>query len=799
MPRVLDDLRAAARGLSRAPGFAITTILTVALGLGAATAMFAVVNGVVLAPLPFPAAERIVRIWSAHPARSLPFFSVSAADAIDWAGEARSIEALGAFERPESVAWTDGVPAEALLVSRATAGLFEVLAVPPRLGRSFDPRDGSDVVLLGHELWQRRFASDPGVVGRRVTLDGRAFTIVGVMPERFAVPGTAAEAWRPLELRAGDDRSRRFLRVLARVRPDTALAAARTELETIAARLARAHPATNEGWSVSVRALPEVVVGPQVREALALLMGVVALVLVIACANVAHLVLVRGSARERDLAIRASLGAGFGRLMAPLLAECGLIAAAAGALGLLGASGALGLLRAVGPAEIPRIADVGIDATTAVFAVLVSGGAAILFGLPPAFQAARASAMAQTLRQGRTVLSGEPARMRGAIVAVEVALSVVVGTGSLLLVRSYQRVQAVAPGFEAGGVTLVPLSPPPASHPQPAQVQAFYDAVLERTRALPEVAAASLVSSAPFAGPNAANLIAVEGGPTERSAAPDVDYRTVAPGYFRAMGIPLLRGRDLARRDGAPSAPEAVVSEEMARRAWPGQDALGKRFRLGDLVSGPWITVVGVAGDAVYRDLEAADRRPFAYLAPSTADRAMTLVVRVAPDAGPVGPRLREVVASVDKGVPVTNVQSLEDLLAGALAERRFQAALCAGLAGLGGILAVLGVHGVVAHFVVRRRPEIAVRVALGATPLSIVGFVMRRGGAAALLGLAIGVAGSLALGPALSSQLYGISPNDPGTVAAVVGVIAAAAAFAAWAPVRGAARLDPVQVLREG
>jgi putative ABC transport system permease protein len=791
------DLKQAARALRRAPGFTLTTVLTIGLGVGAATAMFAVLNGVVLRPLPYPGADRLLRIWSAQPARDLPFFSVSAPDALDWDAQAGSLAAFGAFERPESLAWTDAVPAQELLVSRATPGIFEVLGVTPLLGRPFDERDGPDVVVLGHEMWQRRYGGDPGVVGRRLTLDGGVVTIVAVMPERFAVPGTTAEAWRPLALEAGTDRSRRYLRVLARMRSGVTLEAATTELATVASRLVQAHPASNTGWTVTVRPLSEAVVGPRVRQALALLLAVVALVLVIACANVAHLVLVRSAARERELAIRASLGASRRRLMAPLVAECALIAAAGGVLGVLLARWAIGLLRAAGPAEVPRLADVRLDPATAAFAVAAASLAALLFGLPPAWHAARAAAVSRALKEGRVTAGSEPARLRSAIVAIEVALAVVVAAGSLLLVRSYVRLQSVSPGFDAAGVTIVPLAVPERSYASAPAVRAFYDAVLERAAALPGVSAVSLVSRAPFSGPNSANLVVTEGQPTDRSSASDVDYRVIAPGYFRVMGIPLRRGRDLRAGDGADV---AIVSEEMARRLWPGQDAVGRRFRLGDLEAGPWITVVGISGDALYRDLEASERRPLAYVPHAfRSDRAMTLVMRAAAGSPPTAAMLRDAVARIDRDVPVPAVRRLDEVVSGELAERRFQATLCASFASLGALLAVIGVYGVMAHFVVRRRPEIAVRMALGATPRSIVGFVARRGGAAAVAGLGAGIAGALALRPVLASQLYGISPTDAPTLAAAAGGIAAAAALAGWAPARRAIRLDPVRILREG
>ena len=402
--------------------------------------------------------------------------------------------------------------------------------------------------------------------------------------------------------------------------------------------------------------------------------------------------------------------------------------------------------------------------------------------------------MARALRQARGAEGSEPARLRGALVTVEVALAVVVGTGSLLLVRSYLRVQAVPAGFEAAGVTLVPLSLPAATSATPEQARAFYDAVLERARALPGVVAASLVSSAPFSGPNSANLVAVEGRPTDRAGRPTWTIARSRPATSEPCGSRSVAGT--SQPANGPSV--AIVSEEMAHRFGRGRTAIGRRFRLGDLESGPWIAVVGVAGDALYRDLEAGERRPMVYLPYATA-RAMTLVVREAPGAGPTSASLRDVVASVNRNVPVAVVRSLEDAVDDALAERRFQSTLCAGFASLGGLLAVVGVYGVMAHFVVRRRPEIAIRMALGATPGLIAGFVLRRGGASAAAGLAAGVAGALGLGPALASQLYGISPTDPTTVFAVASSIGVTAALAGWAPARRAMRVDPVRVLREG
>ena len=800
MHPAFDSVRQALRALRRTPGFTLTAVLTVALGVGAPTAMFTVVNGVVLKPLPYPQEERLVRVWSAHPRRGLPFFSASAPDVVDWATQALSFETLGAFERPQAVAWTGGDEPEELQLSRVTAAIFDVLAMPPRIGRTFSSADGPDALVLGHGLWQRRFGGDPAILGRALALDGQPYTVVGVMPQRFAVPGSSADAWAPLDLRAGDDRARRFLRVLGRIRPGVSPDAARAELEGVAARLQELHPDTNAGWSVTVRPLRETVVGRDLRHALLMLLGVVALVLVIASANVAHLVLVRGAVREREMAVRAALGAGRRRLVGQLLVESVVITIAGGALGLLVTAGSIDALRAAGPAGIPRLDDLRIDARVLAFAALASLVAAALFGLLPALQGSRAEAMARALRESRAAVGGGPARLRGAIVGLEVALAVVVTTGSLLLVRSLQRLEAVDPGFEARGVIAVPLAPAQHEYEGPTAVVAFYDAVLEKARGLPGVVEASLVTSAPFSGPNSANLIGLEGQLVERKDAPDADFRLVAPGYFRALRIPLLRGSDFDPRDRADGPPVAIVNETMAQRFWPGRDAIGRRFRMGDIASGPWITVVGVVGNALYRDLEATEPRPMLYLPHAAAgERSMTLVVRAAPGSFLGADSLRRAVWSVNKSVPVPEVESLEHVLSLALAERRFNASLFALFAALAVALAAIGVYGVMAHFVALRRPEIAIRVALGASPRAVAAFVLRRGGAAAAAGLVGGIAGALLLGPALRSLLYGVSPGDPGTIAAVAGFFGVVTAVAAWGPARRAIKLDPVQVLREG
>ena len=800
MERVLHDVRHAVRALRRSPGFTLTAVLTVALGVGAATAMFTVVDGVVLRPLPYPAPDRLLRVWSSHPQRGLPQFGVSAPDALDWEAQSRSLEAVAAFERARPMTWTGAGEPVQLLVSPVTGGTFALLGVPPKRGRSLAVGGDPHAIVISDALWQRSFGGDPAVLGRTLALDGEAYTVTGVMPPRFAVPGSNAEAWTPLELRAGDDRSRRYLRVLARVRPGASVETARAELETVASRLEAAHADTNGGWSVTVRTVHEAMVGSDLRRALFILLAVVALVMLIACANVAHLVLVRAAAREREIAIRSALGAGRGRLAAQFLTESLVIAVAGGAFGLLLASWTIDALRAAAPAALPRLDEIQVDLHALAFAGLAALAAAALFGFVPALQSSRVEAMARALREGRGIVGARSARLRSAIVAVEIALAVVVTTGSVLLVRSLIHLQAVDPGFDAAGVVAVPIAAGDRAYPDRRAAAAFYSAVLDRVRALPGVERAALVSSAPFFGPNSANLVAPEGTALERGQAPDVDIRAVAGPYFETLRIRLRRGRDFDGQDAAAAPPVAVVNESMARRLWPGQDPIGRRFRLGDLAAGPWITVVGLVGDALYRSLEAEAPRPMVYLPQAaTGDRAMTLVVRATASTAAVASALRPAIWSVDRGVPLPVVRSLEEVVAADLAPRRFNASLFALFAGLALALSAVGVYGVMAHFVTLRRPEIGVRVALGASPRAIAAFVLRRGGAAAGVGLVAGIAGALALGPLLESLLYGVRPADPSTIAVVAGLFCLVTLAASWVPARRAIRLDPVQVLREG
>ncbi|HEU4631987.1 MAG TPA: ABC transporter permease, partial [Gemmatimonadaceae bacterium] len=545
------DVRFALRTVATHRGFAAVVALTIALGIGANSAVFSVAYGVLLRPLPFRDADALVRLWSRNAPRGVAFFSVSPADYADWRAQGRAFSAMAAFERQrDATLRRAGGGVESVQATAVTPDVFPLLGTPALRGRTLlaaDARpDAPPVAVLGHALWVTRFGADPAVLGSVVTLDGTPHTVVGVMPPRFAVPGTPAELWTPLSLAtASTDHSNRYLRVLARLAPGRTLAEGRAELDLVAARLARAHPATNAGWSVNVMSVPEMIVGTQFRQAVVALVGVVAVVLLIACANAANLLLARAAARRRELALRRALGATRGRLVTQLLTESVVLATIGGVAGLALAYAGVAILRAAGAGTVPRLEDVRLDTPVLVFTAAVTLGSAVLFGLLPSLRVSRAD-MGATLRTGGRGVGhdGIGQRLRGVLVVLQVSLSLVLLVGTGLLLRSLARLQGVPLGFEPRGVLVAPLQLPEAASGDSTRRAAFQTALLARVGSLPGVEHAALVSSAPFAGPNTGLVFAREDRPTvAREQAPDADLRVVTPGYFRTIGLRLLRGR----------------------------------------------------------------------------------------------------------------------------------------------------------------------------------------------------------------------------------------------------------------
>ena len=798
-----QDVRYALRSIRTNPGFALAVVVTMALGIGATSAVFSVAYGALLRPLPYRDADALVRLWSMRADRGLDFFSVSPADYRDWKAQTRAFAAMGAFERQREAALTLGGEPQGVELAAVTPDIFALLGTPPALGRSITPDDAAGaanpVVLLSDDAWTTRFGADPSAVGRDVTIDGRPHRIVGVMPPGFYVPGTSAELWTPLSLAgAPEDHSNRYLRVLARLAPSASLDRARRELDLVSTRLGREYPATNAGWGVNTMSVPEMIVGAQFRRAVLVLLGVVGFVLLIACANAANLQLARAAARRREMAVRCALGASRGRILAQLLAESAVLGAVAGVAGLALAYGGVALLRALGAETVPRLEDVRLDAPVLAFTLVLALGSGVLFGLAPALRAAR-SDHAESLKQGARGSSGLAGDgVRSALVVAEVMLSLILLIGAGLLTRTFVRLQNVDTGFDARGVIALPLRLPEASYPDTARATAFYDALLEQAAALPGVTRAAAVSSAPFAGPNSGLVFArADQAPPDRQEAPDADYRVVTPGYLATLGVPLLRGRDLSPRDARDAPPVAVISQAMARTYWPGEDPVGGRVRIGDVLEGPVFTIVGVAGDARYQSLETPDARPMIYFSlGQRPQHSMTLVLRTTnPAAAAAG--VRRAVASLDATLALAPVEELSGLIRRAFATRRFALALFGIFAAVAAVLAGVGIYGVLSFLVRQRTRELGIRVALGAPRGRLMATVVGRALRLTTAGVVLGLLGAWYLSRSLGALLFETSATDRGTFAGVAALVLAIGGVASLVPARRAMRADPMEALR--
>jgi putative ABC transport system permease protein len=799
-----QDFAYAVRTLGKNKGFATLVGLTMMLGIGANAAVFSVAYGVLLRPLPYKDAGALVRLWSRNDARGLEFFSVSPADYAVWRERSRGLSMLGAFERQRDAVLTRGNEPQAVQVANVTPDVFVLLGTPALLGRRImesDAQPGApSVAVLSHEFWSSSFGSDSSILGRDITLDDKKATVVGVMPERFAIPGTPAQVWTPLSLTgASPDHANRYLRVLGRLAPGTTVERARAQMDDVAEQLGRELTDTNGEWRVSMMSIPEMIAGRQWRRAVIVLTGVVAFVLLIACANAANLQLARGAARRREMAVRAALGAGRGRIITQLLAESSVLAALGGIAGLALAYIGVAVLRAVGAESIPRLDEVRIDAVILGFTVIVTIVSGLLFGIIPALSASRAD-LGDALREGsRGAVQGMVGqRTRAGLVIAQVALSLVLLVGAGLLMRSFARLQQVDIGFDPTSVAVMPIRLADARYPDSARYEAFYAALLDRARQTPGVRSGALVSSAPFAGPNAGmSFILPEKPPAPGEPAPDADYRSVSPDYFRTMRIELLRGRDFtnADRQGAPEV--AVISEAAARQYWPVVDPLGRQLQIGSDERAKRLTIVGIVRDARYFGLENPEVRPMIYFsALARPQRAMTLVVRGDADAA-FGSRLRETVREIDPQLPLARVASLEGLVRQALAPQRFALVLFAIFALTALLLAAIGIYGVLSYLVRQRTHELGIRVALGASPGTLVRSVVGGAMRVALPGVIIGVAGALALTRLISSLLFGVSATDVATFAGVSLLLVATAVLASLIPARRATKADPMLALR--
>ena len=807
MDALRQDLSYAWRILTRNPGFSAALVLVIGLGIGANTSIFSVVNAVLLKPLPYEDPDHLVHVREALRDR---FGNVTAPNFADWSEQNHSFTALAARERANFTLTGEG-EAERLTGLRVSASYFPLLGISPLQGRGFLPGDTApgapDVVLLSEGLWRSRFGADPKILGRAVSLDQRPYVVVGVMPAGIAFPTSVEQLYLPLVIGAEQLRQtgNHRLSVVGRLKPGVGLAQAASDMQAIAQRLETVRPHSNQGWSVDLAPLGERLVA-NARPSVLLLFGAVGFVALVACANVANLLLARAARRQREIAVRAAVGAGRLRLVRQLLSESLLIALLGGALGLMVAFWGVQALVLLLPAGIPRLGEVGIDATVLAFTLVLSLLTGLVFGLAPALSAS-GLAPRESLKEGARSAGGGRAseRLRSGLMVAEVAIALLLLVGAGLLVRSFLRVRDVSPGFDARDLVALELSLPASAYPEPAQVSAFYRDALERIAALPGVTAAAATSNLPIASGGFSISVKREGvpAPARPSEVPTAFYRAVSPNYFAAFGIPLLRGRPFDGRDTAGALRVAIVNATMARQLWPGQDPIGKRFTLDESEASP-IEVVGVSSDvrAFGLDSEPAPELHVPYAQGSTSfwtwtGRSLTLALRGSGNAAALAPALRAMIAALDKDLPVYNVRTMDEVLAASVASRSASMLLIGIFAAAALILAAVGLYGVVSYAVGQRTHEFGVRMALGAGQRDVVRLVLGRGVKLAVLGLLLGSVGALALSRLLARLVYGISPRDPLTYVGVGLLLLAVSLVASYLPARRAARVEPVTALR--
>jgi putative ABC transport system permease protein len=809
METLLKDARYALRQLLKHRAFSLIAILALALGIGANTAIFSVVNAVLLRPLPYPAPERLVWLWGTNPLNDIPKENASYPDYVDWRAQAQSFQAMGGYAQTSPILTGEGEP-ERLPGAYVMGDFFTALGVEPALGRKFLPEENETgknrVVILSHALWQQRFGGDPKIIGQQIQISGNPHTVVGVLPANFQdpIPGATKtmQLWLPLAATDQMRQSRRgdFLNVIARLKPQASLESARAEMTGIAARLEKQYPDTNTQWGVIVQPLHETLTG-DVRPALLILVSAVAFLLLIACANVANLLLARASSRQREIAIRAALGASRGRVVRQLLTENVVLSLCGGGLGLLFAWWGIQALLGLSPGNIPRLGSISIDREVLFFTLGVSLITGVLFGLVPAFTASRPD-LNNTLKEGgrSAAESAGGRRLRSALAVAEIALSLVLLVGAGLLIRSFLRLQEVRPGFNPQHLLCVDLALPSAKYKEDQQSVNFFDQLLGALAQQPGVQGAAVSEGLPLGGGGGFLAFAVEGRLLARTdRTPDAETRVVSPDYFRTMQIPLRTGRLLNERDvtGAPDA--VVISETLVKKYFPGQDPIGKRLTFGDPQAKDveWYTVVGVVGDVRGVSL---NEEPYGQLYTSyrqTPRRALTLIVQTAGEPTAMLGTVREKIWALDRQQPLYNVRTAEQVLEKSIARPRFNMLLITILASVALVLAAVGIYGVISYSVTQRTHEIGVRMALGASAADVLKLVVGQGMLLAGMGVVLGLLAAFALTRIMATLLFGVTATDPFTYFGLAFVLTAIAFLACYIPARRATKVNPVNALR--
>jgi putative ABC transport system permease protein len=810
MDSFIQDLRFSARLLLRTPALTATAVLALALGIGANSSIFTIVNAVLLEALPFKDPERLVVVWEQNTHRPGRPNVVSPANYLRWRERTTAFEQMAAFYDWRANLTGDAAPEE-LVAQDVTWNFFSTLGVSPLLGRTFTSDEGPEghnrVVVLSYPLWQRRFGGSQDVLGRSVQLHGRPYTVIGVMPRDVglflkagSLVGKPADLWTTFAFTSEHRLPRgRYLLGIARLKSRVTLPEARAQMATIAAGLAREFPEFDTGWGVNLVPVPEELSG-EYRLPLLVLMGSVAFVLLIACANVANLLLARSAARRHEIAVRLALGAGRGRLIRQLLVESILLASCGGLLGLLFSRWGADALLALSPVDLQPIGRFGSTTPVLAFTGTISLGTAMVCGLAPAFESSRADVQ-DALREGARHIGGAPRsrRLRHAFVIAEVALAVVLLVGAGLLLRSLANLRAVNPGFDPRNLLTFRVSLPPEKYSDPAKVSRFFEQAEARLAAMPGVRSAGAISFLPFAGLGAATGFTIVGQPPPAPGeGPVVDFRVCDNGLFTTMQLPLVRGRLFTAHELSERSDVAIINETMARRYFAGEDPIGRQVVIAMTSTLSATKIVGVVGDMKYVDLTTAPRAMAFWPHTQLGYTAMTFTLRTVSDPIALAPLAIHEIQALDKDQPVSDVRTMDQWVGKSLSQSRFSSLLLTLLASLALLLAALGIYGVISYAVSQRTTEIGVRKALGATSADIVALVLLDGMRLAAIGLGIGILLALALNRALTTLLYQTPGTDPVTFARVVGLLAVVAAVASYLPATRAARLAPTEALRD-
>jgi putative ABC transport system permease protein len=811
MKGFLADLGFGARVLRRSPAFALTAMLALGLGTGATTAIFTVLEAVVLRPLPYPAADRLVMLWDTNHEKALEHEPISPVTFLDYRGLGQVFADAAAWWRPEMTLLQPGLDPLRVDAVETSRNLFDVVGVHPQLGPGF-PSDGPlhqrgvQEVVISHRLWRARFGGDPALVGRSISLGGELFTVVGIMPPGFTFPGQT-DVWQRLRWDlAQHSRGAHFMEAVARLAPGVTPQAADRELNALTARLGKEFPATNAGWNARATPLLDEVVG-YFRPALFVLMASVALLLLIACVNVANLLLARATTRAREVALRAAIGASRRRLVGQFLAESLVLAAGGTALGLLIAWAGVKVLGVASPIRIPRLEAVGVDARVLLFTAGLAILTAIVFGLVPALLASRTD-LQQALREGgRGTGGGAARRVRQALVVGEVALSVALLVAAGLVMRSVDRLVREDPGLKPGNILTASLNLPSNTYRDWTQVARFYEDLTDALRRQPGVEAATTSNFLPLAT-GWRIPFAIEGRPPVAAEdRPQAQYHTVGTGYFATLGVPLMAGRTFDTHDTLDSRGVVVLNEAMARRFWPDGGALGAKVRALTKYIGPLgvrladsdeYEVVGIVGNVKNTSLQREAEPAMYFSIYQFPFREMYVQIRGRAAPETLLTALRREVRARDAALPISKVRTMESVLGASTARPKFLMALMSGFAVLALTLAAVGIYGILAYAVTERTREIGIRVALGARGTSVVWLVVRQGLALSGLGVAVGAVAAYFGGRTLSAVLYDVQPADPLTSTAVLGLVLVVSLVACWVPAHRAAKLDPLVALRE-